>query len=425
LLAVPVAAQNLAGKYQLSSQGTSLTLELFLDGQGNLTGSLSSSTGMRYRVEGVMQDGVGVGMVTDGQSGSYFEAHPQGNELMLALIEPDANSMPDYNNVQQLLFTRQGAASLPGSGSGFGASSPPAFGSQPPSTAPAFQPAPSQGLQAPPGSGKSAGEVSDPQWGYGFNLPAGWKWQKSGEGALLGHDTIAGLIVVFPHTAGSYQEVQSWMREGLQEEGVMLSPSGPIKQLGSNAMGGDYQGLWEGQQARARGIGTWSPNGGGAIIIAVSTPEKFSPQLSKPAEDIARSMRYFKVDVSTMTKHFAGYWWYYSGTSSISHERIIYLGPDGTYSEKGEDAANVGNYDQYGNMNNQYLGNYQDRTQGRWTVRGNKNTGVIAVTRANGSSFEIGYQVKSSNNQKYGDYYFNGKLYHWITEKDLASMGYK
>jgi hypothetical protein len=101
------------------------------------------------------------------------------------------------------------------------------------------------------------------------------------------------------------------------------------------------------------------------MILAVSTTDKFGSQQSDPAKQIARAIRYFQVDVSDLTRHFAGYWWYYSGTSAISHEKLIRLAPDGTYRDRREDAADVSNYDQEGNLSNQYLGNLQNRGYGR------------------------------------------------------------
>jgi hypothetical protein len=68
----------------------------------------------------------------------------------------------------------------------------------------------------------SKDEVSDPTWGFKFSLPKGWKVEKGPKGAILGHDTIPGMIWVFPHLASSFQEVQKQMA-GLAEEGFNFS----------------------------------------------------------------------------------------------------------------------------------------------------------------------------------------------------------
>ena len=114
-------AQNLSGTYALFSQGTTLTLTLEQDNQGNIKGTLFSTTGAQYRVEGMIQNNVGVGTCISNQGGSYFEAHPKGNELLFALIEPGANNMPDYSKVRQLVFTRKEGTTL-GSAGGTGIS---------------------------------------------------------------------------------------------------------------------------------------------------------------------------------------------------------------------------------------------------------------------------------------------------------------
>ena len=147
-------------------------------------------------------------------------------------------------------------------------------------------------------------------------------------------------------------------------------------------------------------------------------------QVNKTTQQQAQSQGGKAGNITEMMKHFAGYWWHYSGTSSLSHEDLIYLAPDGTYRDRSENAANITNYDQYGDVSSQYLGDFQNSNRGRWTVEGNKYEGVIIVTNPDGTTFNINYRVKPSDNQKFGDYYFNGRIYGWVTEQDLRDMGY-
>ena len=103
-----VWAENLSGTYALSSHGVTLTLTLTLkqDPQGNIKGALSSTTGVQYQVEGIVQDGIGMGVCKSKEGGSFFEAHPKGDQLLLALIEPGPNNMPDYSRAKELMFTK-------------------------------------------------------------------------------------------------------------------------------------------------------------------------------------------------------------------------------------------------------------------------------------------------------------------------------
>jgi hypothetical protein len=97
---------NLSGTYILASGQT--TLKLVLNQSGNsLSGSLTSTTGAGYQLQGQVMEGVGTGKCNGDGTSVFFEAYASGNELTLGLIEPDQSNQPDYNKVQTLLFTRQ------------------------------------------------------------------------------------------------------------------------------------------------------------------------------------------------------------------------------------------------------------------------------------------------------------------------------
>ena len=94
------------GQYVLNAQGMSLYLNMQQDAQGQIAGTLSSTTGTRYQLEGEVQQEVAMGICYDQQSGSFFEAYFQGNQLIFNLIEPDQNNMPDYSRSRELIFSR-------------------------------------------------------------------------------------------------------------------------------------------------------------------------------------------------------------------------------------------------------------------------------------------------------------------------------
>ena len=94
------------GQYVLNTQGITLYLNLQQDARGQINGTLSSSVGMQYRLEGKVEDEVALGICSDDQGAVYFEAYFQGNQLVFSMIEPDENNMPDYERSQQLLFSR-------------------------------------------------------------------------------------------------------------------------------------------------------------------------------------------------------------------------------------------------------------------------------------------------------------------------------
>ena len=264
----------------------------------------------------------------------------------------------------------------------------------------------------PSGAGGSAAlskdGVSDPQWGYRFALPKGWKAEKGPKGAILGHDTIAGLIWIFPHSASSLQEVQRQMQEGLVEDDVQLRPAGPLQPSGKNAVSGIYSGTFQRQSVKARGIGTLLPNGGGAYIVALTVPNKFGPELENAADAVARSVQPLKAQDSAtaggtggagtssgsgnqqLMQQMAGS--YYSFTSAGPYssggtERRVTLCPNGTYysgSESGY-SGGAGTGDAWGSAS-------QQSGRGTWRVQGNVNQGVLTTIDSSGKATEYRYQ---------------------------------
>jgi len=405
LLVVGAAvAQNLSGTYVMIAQNVSLTLVLRQSAQGALSGTLSSTSGVEFRLDGRMHEGVGVGTCVGNQGGSYFEAHPDGDRLRVALIEPGPNDAPDYNKVRTLLFVRQGAP--PG---GLGGGLPPSSqeesvpgrSSGPNSERPVARAEP-PGPRRPDGASTPAGdEVSDPAWSFAFRLPAGWKIRKGDQGAMLGHDTVPGLILVLPHAAGTTQELQRQMQQGLQEPTLRLVPAGRLQPMGTHALAGEYTGVADGAQVKARGIGVLGPQGGGAYIVALAAPSVYGSALTTAAEAIARSLRTVSQAASDLVRHFAGTW----VTMTKNTQTMVTLHPNGTFAHRYEAGYSGGQTGSWGLAR-------EDHAQGRWTVRGTTQQGVLVLTNRDGSQTTVRYQVHVERGQSYWrEYYFNGELY--------------
>jgi len=386
------------GIYTLSSQGVTLTLTLKQDPQGNIKGTLSSATGAQFQVEGIVKDGVGLGVCKSNEGGSFFEAHPKGNQLLFALIEPGPNNMPDYSKARQLIFKRKEGAT--GSQQDPQASTK-QQGGQP-------QPAPTATPRMGGSVALSKDEVSDPNWGFKFSIPNGWKVEKGPKGAILGHDTIPGMIWVFPHLASSFQEVQKQMQMGLDEEEVQLRLTSQLQVLGNNTTAGIFSGIYQRQEVKARGVGTCSPNGGGAYIVAMTLPQKFGSDLANAADAIAKSIQYFKTQESARTGGTAGavapsgsssqqlmrqmtgvYYSFSSAGLSYSGgtERRVVLCPNGTYYSGSESSysAGAGTSGAWG-----AAGQRGDR--GTWRVQGNVNEGILTTFDSSGKPTEYRYR---------------------------------
>jgi hypothetical protein len=256
--------------------------------------------------------------------------------------------------------------------------------------------------------------AGDANWGFKFTVPSGWVYQQEPDGAILGHNTIAGMIIVMPHMASSFQEVTTQMQAGIMEEGVQLYPDGSLQTIGSSIVAGNYEGMFNGQSVKARVLGTFSPQGGGAYIFALALPNEFSGQLAGAADAIAQGMQYAKVDTSGLILHFSGTWVSYTSNT----ESYMTFMANGEYSD-----SSVSSYS--GEFSDAWSGEQtgswglagQDEERGRWTVRGDKRQGVIYMKAADGSEYEMSYQVHVENGQTYwNEYLFNGTLYMKNTE---------
>jgi hypothetical protein len=254
----------------------------------------------------------------------------------------------------------------------------------------------------------AAQTVSDPSWGFSFPVPAGWKVHQEAVGALLGHDTIPGLIMVLPHTAGSLAQVREEMLQGLVEQGVELMVVGQLDQVLKNALGGACEGLVDGRPAKGRVLGVVSPSGGGAYVIAVSTPEAYRKELALAADQIVKGMQFPNVDSSDLVRALAGTW----ATMTTNTETRVTLAANGQFSLYSESSYG-GSFTDSGGGNAGGWGTAGNREyRGRWTARGTRQQGVITLVYDSGERADVQYAVHVEKGETYwNEYFFDGNLY--------------
>jgi hypothetical protein len=256
-------------------------------------------------------------------------------------------------------------------------------------------------------------EIGDPAWGFAFKPPGDWKFRKDHNGVLLGHDTIAGMILVFPHEQTHQKALAAQMREGILEQGVSIQLSGDLSRTSGDFLQGEYAGTVRGEEAKARGIGTLSPHGGGAYILAISTPEKFSRAIVQAAETIAGNMRYFKADFSHLIRIFAGRWASYSGSSGGGTLMNYTFHRNGVF----EDASETSYSSEYSSDGwgtpDSYMGAVGTNLQrAQWSVRGSERQGQIRIRYPGGKERWMDYQVHVQSGQTYWrEYLFDGRLF--------------
>ena len=405
-----VLQQNYTGTYKLTTGDVTLTLTMKQDGFNVLTGTLESSNGMQYTLEGMVSEGIAAGAVSGSEGTLYFEAYLEGNDLTISLIEPDSFNMPDYDTAKYLVMSRSNQQLTPSPSS-----------SQPQPQVP-VQSAPQQQVTAtqpdkPPINIKSGTErVNDEVNGYSFTKPEGWVHQQADGQILLGSHTIPGVISVFPHQAKSMQELHGLMQLGIQEEGVFLTLDGNVQQKGSNRVVGYYNGSVQGEQARGYGMGLLSPHGGGIYILAVSTPQKLGQEIMAAADYLASNTQFNKRKTgdSNLVRHFSGEW---AWTNAYRTSWMTFF-PDGSYSDQSEASYSGNLSDGSGNVTGNWGVVGQDGNRGRWSIQGTMDSGVITVVNPDGSQNRYEYSVFVERGEKYyREYMING--YHYSKQKDF------
>lgn len=253
-----------------------------------------------------------------------------------------------------------------------------------------------------------AQNISDPAWGFSFPLPAGWKVQKDSGGAVLGHDTIAGLIIVFPHGAASLAQMRAEMEEGIAEEGVQLALAGAPQPLAKNALAAECEGWFQGELVKGRTVGAVSPSGGGAYVIALTTPAMYGRDLAAAAEQIARGMQFPQGSSADLVRALSGTW----ATMSTHSQTTVTLNPGGQFSIYSESSYGGGFSNQYGDSTGSWGTAGSNESRGRWTVNGVRERGVITLVYDTGDRVTVQYRVHVEGGQTYwNEYYFNDALY--------------
>ncbi len=402
-----VFGQGYRGTWTLNSGTTRLTLVLNQGAAGQVTGTLSSSTGAVFQLDGRTEEGIVTG-TCQGQAGSsQFEASLEGAFLILTLIETGATGEVTSRSLE---FARASGGASPSAELGLppaqpGAAAPKA---RTPSPKPA-SPQPAAPAPAGPQPARGAGNpVSDPEMGISFIVPAGWVGQKQGGAIYLTSTSHKGFILIQRHQYNSLEQMANEAREGIVDEAsaTRLMPVSQFQTLGKNGLAVEFGGLAQGRQARAYAVGLISPGGGGVTIMAATEAPSYTEAYAGYARAIAGGLTFISAGPSAenqaggssstdLTGYFAGEWYSYTSGSTIyggaGTERKMTLCPNGFYRDSSEFSASGAGW---GGASAQAGG-------GRWSIQGDRAQGVIIVRYPNGQSRRITYQKNSKAGKIY------------------------
>jgi hypothetical protein len=239
------------------------------------------------------------------------------------------------------------------------------------------------------------------KWGLSFLIPGDWKVGERGGALLLGSDTEAGLMIIRFLRRTNLQTLAEGCQEGMQEEGLQLTPTTQPENFsagGNQGLAGEMAGMaQDGARIRARAVGLASPFGDAAVILGLTTEEKYAG-LKPRVDALASSFSFAEPQAAPVPEFLAGQYYYISASSYGSSERYINMCSDGRFSSQSgtysSGAAGTG----YG----------EGGQSAQWTAEGDESQGVINVTYPNGQTERHEYRRSGSdlivNGRKFARY---------------------
>ena len=178
---------------------------------------------------------------------------------------------------------------------------------------------------------QQTGKVDYPYLGLSFMIPSGWQGQETDSGFLMGSNTEPGVILMIPSNVKSLDILESNAHAGISDEnGTHLQLIGNLDRIGSNAVGGTFEGFLEWQSAKAYIIGMINAFGDGVTIMCATSKEAFSSNHSQLAKQIAKSIKFSEPVIPPVAKQWG---------EALKGTRLKYMhssySNDGSYGDSG------------------------------------------------------------------------------------------
>ncbi len=267
---------------------------------------------------------------------------------------------------------------------------------------------------------QETGQKDYPTLGISFTIPDGWLGQEGQGVYMMGSNSIPGLILVIPSEVSSLEAMRQEARAGVvdQATGTNLQLSSDIQDLSGQAIGAEFSGLLEQQQAKAYLIGAYNPHGQSVTVMAVTLTNLYDEKYPAVAKKVWQSLSFRKPVVPPVVDQWkerisGTRLTYMESYSSIDYSNPNYTSGGGYSKEEKIDLCPAGffNYNDTFDMsvsvpNASGNANNRDRGAGRWTVIANAQG--QPVLQLNFTSGEVYEYVLSTEGDKT---FLNGKRY--------------
>ena len=137
-------------------------------------------------------------------------------------------------------------------------------------------------------------QIADyPELGVRFTIPPGWTGRELDEGVVLASTTVPGLVVLMPHDHRELSALRAEAEGGIDDgAGTALKPHGAVASMGPTGISGEFRGRFGGAPATAYAVGLVNPHGRGLTVVAVTSPEAYTPAHKALALAVARSVEF-------------------------------------------------------------------------------------------------------------------------------------
>ncbi len=270
------------------------------------------------------------------------------------------------------------------------------------------------------------GHVNYEELGISFDIPEGWMGQEGDDMVILGSNTVAGLVIITPHTS-SKSELANEAKAGIVDQsGTNMQLAGNLEDLSKNAVAGMFTGTMENQQAKAYVIGVANPyeGGYGVTIMSVTTAEAWSQANKDVANKLYKSFAFKKIDKSSEVAEWKQW---------LSNVRLTYM--DSYYSPSATEGGVGGGYSSEERIDLCAAGYFNFSGSSEMTISGDNVSGYNSGGSNGNGTWKIvaqGTQLvliltyyngqESSYNLEYKDekLYLNGYRYFRTTEGEYA-----
>ena len=257
-------------------------------------------------------------------------------------------------------------------------------------------------------------QVDLKELGLKFEIPDGWAGQANDVSIILGHESIAGIMILISNEGTTAESLKLLAEKGIQDIGVNLKPIGDFKLKGEKRIEGMYEGIFDGTQVKAFSIGLINGFGKGMNIYILTEPDKFTEQHKTEANKLAASVQFYQAKDTEETTYWkekligkqikylsSNYDTDYSGGStSSSTTNSIYLYEDGSCLYYYNDFANFDASGGFGHVNK------NEKDEGTFLIYTDLEGTYLELTLNNGNVYE--YQL--TKNEK-GHALLNGIRY--------------